>query len=183
MQGTLAVFGFRLKLRDEIILRSATIDDLAILKYWDTQPHVITSDPDSDWNWEIELQKFPEWREQLIACYNGRPVGFMQIIDPAKEETQYWGSISDNLRAIDIWIGDQKDIGKGYGTQMMLLALERCFSDPSVKEVLIDPLASNVKAHRFCERIGFKFVREQWFGDDHCFVYHITREEWTKRES
>ena len=55
----------------------------------------------------------------------------IQIIDPALEESHYWGDVPENLRAIDIWIGEETDLGKGYGTQMMQLALARCFGVPA----------------------------------------------------
>jgi aminoglycoside 6'-N-acetyltransferase len=156
-------------------LRPATLEDLPMLRRWDEQPHVVASDPDDDWNWEIELAHRPDWREMLIAEQDGRPIGFLQIIDPAREESQYWGDVPDGLRAIDIWIGASADLGKGYGTQMMRLALARCFADPGVSAVLIDPLASNVRAHRFYERIGFRFVERRRFGDHDCFVYRLER--------
>lgn len=50
-----------------IDLRPAKPADVALLRHWDEQPHVIASDPNDDWNWEIELKRTPEWREQLIA--------------------------------------------------------------------------------------------------------------------
>jgi aminoglycoside 6'-N-acetyltransferase len=78
-------------------------------------------------------------------------------------------------RARDLWIGDAADLGKGCGTEMMRLALERCFADPSVTAVLIDPLAANTRAHRFYERLGFRFVERRRFGNDHCFVYRLDR--------
>jgi len=159
-----------------ITLRPPTIDDLPLLQHWDEQPHVIESDPNDDWEWETELLRHPDWREQLIAEANGRPIGFIQIIDPKREETHYWGEdVADNLRAIDIWIGEESDTNKGYGTQMMRLALERCFADPAVTAVLIDPLASNTAAHRFYERLGFQFVERRTFGEDNTFVYRLDR--------
>lgn len=161
-----------------MVLRPATSADLTSLQHWDEQPHVIDSDPNDDWKWEIELDRTPDWREQLIAELEGRPIGFIQIIDPALEESHYWGDISMNLRAIDIWIGEEADLGKGYGTTMMQLALARCFADPQVTAVLIDPLASNTRAHRFYERLGFQFVEPRRFGDDDCFVYCLTRSGW-----
>ena len=36
-------------------LRPATPADLALLRYWDTMPHVIAADPNDDWAWEDEL--------------------------------------------------------------------------------------------------------------------------------
>jgi aminoglycoside 6'-N-acetyltransferase len=132
----------------------------------------------SDWGWEVELGRNPDWREQLIAELDGRPIGFIQIIDPEQEESHYWGNVAANLRAIDIWIGREADLGKGYGTKMMALALARCFDDPAVSAVLIDPLASNTRAHRFYERIGFRFLEPRRFGDDECFVYRLDRTDY-----
>jgi aminoglycoside 6'-N-acetyltransferase len=161
-----------------IKLRPATPADLELLRQWDEQAHVIASDPNSDWGWEVELGRSPDWREQLIAELDGRPIGFIQIIDPQHEESHYWGDVPANLRAIDIWIGSESNLGKGYGTKMMALALARCFDDPSVSAVLIDPLASNTRAHRFYERIGFRFLERRRFGDDECLVYRLDRADY-----
>ncbi|MBW4572488.1 MAG: acetyltransferase [Tolypothrix carrinoi HA7290-LM1] len=159
-------------------LRPATSADLELLQHWDEQPHVISSDPNDDWGWEVELDRTPDGREQLIAEIDGRPIGFIQIIDPAREDSHYWGDIPEGLRAIDIWIGEENDLGKGYGTKMMQLALARCFADPVVTAVLIDPLARNTRAHRFYERLGFQFVEHRRFGDDDCSVYSLNRTDW-----
>jgi aminoglycoside 6'-N-acetyltransferase len=166
-----------------VTLRKATIADREILELWDQQPHVMDSDPNDDWNWAYELTRDPDWREQLIAEVDGRPVGIVQIIDPALEESHYWGEIDTGYRAIDIWIGMENDLAKGYGTQMMMQALDRCFQDASVKEVLIDPLESNVKAIQFYERLGFEFVEARTFGADDCKVYRYTRESWEINKS
>jgi aminoglycoside 6'-N-acetyltransferase len=165
-------------IQSNIILRRATIADLPIVLHWDEQPHVIESDLDGNFDWETELLYEPPWREQLVAELDGRPIGFIQIIDPALEESHYWGDVPHGLRAIDIWIGEADDLGKGYGTTMMRLAIERCFGDPSVNAILIDPLATNVRAHRFYERLGFRFVEQKRLGDDEsdCFVFELTRE-------
>ena len=165
-----------------IQLREANIGDLALLQHWDEQPHTVASDPYDVWNWDTELLHKPEWREQLIAELDGRPIGFIQIIDPKKEETHYWGDAPENLRAIDIWIGEAEDLGKGYGTVMMQLAIERCFAAKEVTSILIDPLTSNTRAHRFYERIGFEFIEKRSFGEDECFVYELTREHWSTRK-
>ena len=158
-----------------MILRPATPADAPLLRSWDEAPHVVASDPNDEWGWETELARRPDWREQLIAEVDGRPVGFVQIIDPAREESRYWGEVAGHLRAIDLWIGDEADLGRGYGTRIMELALERCFADPAVRAVLIDPLASNTAAHRFYEHLGFRFVERRRFGADDCFVYRVER--------
>lgn len=161
-----------------VVLRPATSADLELLRHWDGQPHVMASDPNDDWDWEVELVRSPYWRSQLIAEINGRPIGFIQIIDPAQEDSHYWGEVPANLRAIDIWIGEKTDLGQGYGTQMMQLALACCFADAAVTAVLVDPLTSNTRAHRFYEKLGFQFLAVRRFGEDDCCVYRLDRTDW-----
>lgn len=156
-------------------LRPATFADLPLLRKWDEAPQVLASDPHDDWQWETELLKSPPWREQLIAEVDGVPIGFMEIIDPAEEEQRYWGEVPANLRALDIWIGEEAYLGKGYGTQMMTQALERCFAHPKVEAIIIDPLASNTRAIKFYERLGFVPVERRRFGEDDCLVMRLDR--------
>lgn len=166
----------------DIRLRPATLDDVGLLRHWDEQPHVIESDPNDDWGWEEELGRDFDWREQLIAELDGRPIGFVQIIDPAREESHYWGEgCPPDLAAIDIWIGEASELGKGYGTKMMELAIERCFSDPRVTAIVIDPLESNERAIRFYRRLGFRFVENRRFGLDDTAVHRLQRKEWEAR--
>ncbi|WP_375561064.1 GNAT family N-acetyltransferase [Bernardetia sp. OM2101] len=156
-------------------LRIATIRDLNLVQYWDTKQHVIDCDPNEDWDWERELSRNPEWREQLIAELNGEPIGFIQIIDPLLEETQYWGKVEPNKRAIDIWIGEERNLNNGYGTKMMELAIQRCFENELVDGILIDPLKSNIKAQRFYERLGFEFIEERKFDGISCVIYELKK--------
>lgn len=66
---------------------------------------------------------------------------------------------------------------------MMELALGRCFAAPAVEAVVIDPLASNVRARRFYERLGFIAVERRTFGSDDCIVYRLSREGWLAARS
>lgn len=161
-----------------IRLRTANMNDLELLNHWDRQQHVIDADPNDEWEWETELQRNPPWREQLIAELNGKPIGFVQIIDPEKEDSHYWGEIAPNLRAIDIWIGAKENLGKGFGTEMMRQAIAKCFENPSVTAILIDPLESNTRAIHFYEKMGFKFLEHRTFGEDNCAVYMLNRYNW-----
>jgi len=158
-------------------LRIATLEDIPILKIWDQQPHVLeaTGSEEEDWNWEIEIQRNVDWQKIFIAELDKRPIGVVQIIDPHLEITQYWGKIEPNKRAIDIWIGDYDDIGKGYGTEMMKQAFQICFSNQQVDEILIDPLSSNKKAIRFYKKLGFEVVEERLFEDSLCLVMSLKR--------
>ncbi|MEQ1912873.1 MAG: GNAT family N-acetyltransferase [Vicinamibacterales bacterium] len=169
-----------------LCLRRATLEDVAVLEQWDADPDVIaaTSDDESterafgglDWREELSLDS--EVSYHLIAEVDGRPVGAMQICDPHVEPTHYWGDISPNLRAVDIWIGAERDRNKGYGREMMRRAHDRCFADPDVTAIVIDPLASNTRAIAFYHRLGYVTVEPRCFGDDDCLVLTLTRDAW-----
>jgi aminoglycoside 6'-N-acetyltransferase len=177
----------------DLTFRVATAADIPTLERWDLEPHVISAtsdDPGAEkafegayWPDEIAMQdEFYQYfiAELTLSGGGGRPIGGMQIIDPHTEKTHYWGEIEPNLRAVDIWIGDEADLGKGYGEQMMRLAFRRCFAEPAVTAIVIDPLNSNTRAHKFYQRLGFKPTHRQTFGDDDCLVHKLTRADWRK---
>lgn len=167
-----------------VTLRVATPADEPVLRSWDEQPHVIASGGlDDELDWSVELARDVDWQEILVAELDGEPIGVIQSIDPRREESHYWGEIEAGYRALDIWIGPAEMLGRGYGTAMMSLALDRCFADPAVRAVLIDPLVRNEDAIRFYRRIGFVEVEDRWFGDDECLVMEMDRDRWEQERA
>jgi len=170
-------------------VRQATQDDVPILELWDRDPEVIacvTDDPTSpqafiDAVWSEEIAASDDTSCYYIAELDGRPIGAMQVIDPHLEATRYWGEIEPNLRAVDIWIGDDRDRNAGHGRTMMSAVIDRCFADPAVTAIIIDPLNSNTEAHRFYRRLGFRVVGRRVFGDDDCLVHRLERADWIAR--
>jgi len=170
---------------EQVLLRPATAHDAPLLHRWDLDPDVIsatTSLPDAaiafgglDWHEELAAQSPVSY--YLIAEVDGRAIGAMQICDPHLEPTHYWGEIRPNLRAVDIWIGEPDARGRGYGAEMMRLAHARCFSDPAVEAIVIDPLATNTRAIQFYERLGYRRLHTRMFDDDPCLVMQLTREQ------
>jgi aminoglycoside 6'-N-acetyltransferase len=162
-----------------ITLRSATIHDLPLLKYWDKKPHVVFATGadayiEDDWM-EEQLRDPSKFVWIYMAMLDDRPIGIVQLCDPANEETHYWDEIGLGLMAIDIWIGEEDDLGKGYGTEMMKLAIAKCFEDTKVTGIVIDPLAINVRAIKFYQKLGFEFVENRYFEEDYCAVYRLER--------
>jgi aminoglycoside 6'-N-acetyltransferase len=170
-----------------LTIRVATRADVPTLERWDADPDVIactTDDPDAE-------QAFPcaIWSDEIagssdVTCYymaelDGRSIGAMQVIDPHAEPTHYWGEIEQNLRAVDIWIGNASDRNQGYGALMMGAVIDACFADPAVTGIIIDPLNTNTNAHRFYRRLGFKPVGRRMFNDeDDCLVHRLERADW-----
>jgi aminoglycoside 6'-N-acetyltransferase len=173
-----------------IRLRPATLADAPVMQAWNHDPGVIaatTDDPDETEafggvDWKDELQGQSDVQRYYIAEIAGRPIGAMQIMDPHLEPSHYWGDVAPNQRAVDIWIGSAGDRGKGYGEEMMRQAMALCFADPKVTTIIIDPLASNTRAHKFYRRLGFTVVGRRLFGEeDECLVHELTRETWLRQ--
>lgn len=176
-------------------LRPATLADVPVLEAWDREPHVIACSSDRP-DLTVAFDGI-DWREELADCSEvsfytiaeafedgaWRPIGVMQVCDPHLEPTHYWGEIAPNLRAMDIWIGRPDALNKGYGTAMMTLALDDAFADPKVEAVVIDPLNSNVEAHRFYQRLGFVPTGRRMFDEDDCLVMRLERADWEGRTS
>jgi len=166
-----------------VSLRRVTVADLDLLNAWDREDHVIASDPNNDWAWNADMIRPETGREYFMAEHNGHPIGVIELCDPAKEDSHYWGvDAPEHHRALDIWIGPKNALNQGFGTEMMHLALDYCFADPAVVAILIDPLASNERAHIFYERLGFRFVEYRTFDTSFCKVYKLTRQDWEVRK-
>ncbi|MEO8362904.1 MAG: GNAT family N-acetyltransferase [Ilumatobacteraceae bacterium] len=159
-----------------IRLRLATLDDSSMLQMWADDVDLWTSsDEDGSFDWDSEIPRTVDWRELLVAEHDGRPIGFIQITDAAREESHYWGDVEQGAMAIDIWIGDPVDRNQGFGSKMMQLAIARCYARDGARSILIDPLDANERACRFYERLGFTFVEKRNFGRDLCRVYRLDR--------
>ena len=172
-----------------LFLRPASLADVPHFDRWDMQPHVISAtsdDPDEEKAFEGAV-----WSEEIanddpasafyVAEVDGRAIGAMEVIDPPFEQTHYWGAdCAPNTRAMDIWIGEPDCLGKGYGTQMMTIAIDEAFRDPAVEAILIDPLNSNTDAHRFYQRLGFQIIGRRMFDEDDCLVHRLNRVDWRK---
>ncbi|WP_241209640.1 GNAT family N-acetyltransferase [Brevundimonas fluminis] len=171
---------------DTVTLRPATAADAPLLAAWDRQPHVIacsSDDPDAEVafdgiDWADELSNSAYELTYVIAEVAGEPVGVMAVCDPHTEPSHYWGEIEPDLRAVDIWIGPPEWLNRGVGTRMMTQMLDRCFAEPRVKAVVIDPLNSNVAAHRFYRRLGFREEGRRTFAADDCLIMRLTRQDW-----
>ena len=102
-------------------------------------------------------------------------------IDPAREENHYLGERASGLRAIDIWIGKEAYIGRGFGKKMEEVVVRLCFADRMVSAILIDSIAPNKKARSFCKELGFHLVEYRHFSIVEDVAYRLERSVWMKR--
>ena len=82
-------------------------------------------------------------------------------------------------RALDPWIGELEYLGRGFGRKMMEWMIDRCFNLHQAHTILIDPLASNTRAHRLYDSLGFMPQEHRRFDDtSDCFVMSLQRADW-----
>lgn len=111
-------------------LRPMVVDDVASLRAWDDDTDVAAAlgGRGADWyDWPVELVRDVPWRELLIATEDGRPIGFIQLVDAGEEESHYWGAVAPGTWSLGVWIGSPGDRGRGLGREVMQAALRRIF--------------------------------------------------------
>lgn len=159
-----------------ISLRPMRLADVELLERWDEDPELNAqiAGRGSDWyDWDIELAREVSWRELLMIEHDGRTVGFVQLLDAAADEEGYWADVEPGTWAVDMWIGEPADRGRGVGSVAMTQALDRLFAERGAQSVLVDPLVSNDRAIAFYESVGFVGVEERVLDGDRCLVMHL----------
>ena len=171
-------------------LRPMALADVPLLNVWDRQPHVIAATSDDpnqpkafgDTYWPDELALTAPDNRYVIAEFHGRPIGAMQIIDTCAPSRRTTGARSSRTCEQSTSGSGRLRISARVTVQMMMRrAFQVCFAEPAVTAIVIDPLASNTRAHKFYRRLGFVPEGRRLFGDDDCLVHRITRKAWREQ--
>lgn len=122
-----------------------------LIHHWITQEHI------KEWlhgeglqNTFNDLEKFfngTSWGQHWIAYDDDIPFGYLLTSKEGKEAI-----------TLDLFICDLNYLGKGLSVQMIREFLLSQF--PNVKEVFIDPEATNTRAIHVYEKVGFQIVGE-----------------------
>lgn len=75
---------------------------------------------------------------------------YLRDIDREKGEAEY-----------GVFIGEEKDLGQGYGTQAAKLMLDYGFGTLGLKKIFLRLLEENVKALRSYEKAGFQRINNR----------------------
>lgn len=96
----------------------------------------------------------------FIMCVDGVEVGYIQYYnayDFPREQGYELKGLPSSLASIDVFIGEESYIGKGYG----LLLMEAFLNEHVFKffnAVFVDPETANLQAIRAYEKVGFHQV-------------------------
>lgn len=102
-----------------------------------------------------------EAKAQYWLGFDGtKPIAFFitSNVEKPHDEWTHWSLTDGKTITLDMLIGDKDYLGKGLATQLIEEFLSTHFA--SVKEVLIDPEASNKKAVHVYQKAGFTIIAE-----------------------
>lgn len=140
-----------------IILRPITVEDTADILRWRNSPHVmehfiirepLTEEVHRDW---LENKVAKGLSEQFIIIVkdSGKAIGsqYYQRIDREKKSAEF-----------GIFIGEKEETGKGYGPEVLELAIEHARDDMGLKSIELRVIADNEAAYKLYSGHGFKVI-------------------------
>lgn len=161
--------------KKDIAFKKLELSDLILLHDWLNQPHVHEFYDKDKENSIEEVQKryAPKVKgEKPTDCYfvlyEGTPVGYIQkYFVNAWPELGSYLQYDNSVVSVDLFIGDFKLFGKGFGSFMLSQFLNQVvFADPKVTRCMIGPEPSNKRAIRSYEKVGFKHVQTLVIGSE-----------------
>ncbi len=151
-----------------VTLRPMTENDWELLVRWNNDPEVMKYADSNEFEEKTteEVQELYRWISTHAYCFimevEGRPVGecWLQRMNLRRIVDQFPG---EDLRRIDLAIGEKQLWGRGYGTEAIDLLVEFGFRDKSVSAIFGLVLPDNLRSVRAFQKNGFKrhVVREE----------------------
>ena len=135
------------------VFRKATLDDLALLKAWQLNPHVLEWwDADEPYG-ESDLADPRVTR--CIVSIGGRPFAFMQDYTVHGWPDHHFAGLPRGSRGIDQYIGDPEMVGLGHGPAFIGARMQALFDD-GAPVIATDPHPDNERAIAVYRKLGFE---------------------------
>jgi len=98
-----------------------------------------------------------------IIYYRNIPIGYLQyyLLDDLAEtdKKMYCLEQTDNVYAIDLFIGETKYWNRGIGTKILSIFVNYLFAVLLADKIVIDPHIDNARAIRCYEKCGFVKIK------------------------
>ena len=138
---------------------------------WTARPHV------SEW-WDSEETADDDARDfkAYIAYLGDEPIAYVQSYLAIDAGDGWWADQHDpTVIGMDLFIGDEENVGRGYGVELVRQFVDHVFADPTITRIQIDPSPDNLRAIRCYERVGFHRVRTVDTPDGPELLMHFDR--------
>lgn len=112
----------------------------------------------------------------FILLLDDQPIGYIVYCDLyaykniCKEPSGVFTDEPPGSYCIDLFIGEEAHLNKGYGTQLVKKFSDMLLTQKQAKRVLIDPSPENTRAIRCYEKAGFKPIRKGHNGREEVII-------------
>lgn len=133
--------------------RKVTLDDLNLLKAWQSSPHVRQWWDKTEPYDESDLTdpRVARW----IVSHAERPFAFMQDYTVHGWKNHHFDHLPKGTRGIDQYIGDFEMVGVGHGSAFIGARMQALF-DEGAPVIATDPHPDNKRAIAVYRKLGFE---------------------------
>lgn len=157
-------------------MRPSTAEDCKVFAKWEVTPRVREFfSMDSGRGYDRILEEFHEHSKDpskrqftLYDTIEERPIGRIYITRLDEED-----EVMDLTR---IYVGEDGDVGKGYGEEAMWLVMKFCFEEMGFHRLTLDHFTGNNIGANLYKKLGFKYegvAREAVKRDTEYFDLHL----------
>jgi len=147
-------------------LRPLTDADIPLIQQWLCKEHIAKwyEHPNA---WLTEINgRFQGYNfiTHFILLLDGSPIGFCQYYTCADaKENWYEGIPLTGTYSIDYLIGEETQLGKGHGVEMISLLISEIFAKNAAVGIIVQPEKENISSCKALLSSGFIFCEEQQF--------------------
>jgi len=138
--------------------RPLSAADLPLVGRWLEQPHVAQWWPDPAQLERIRAHIDDPAIDLFVVHADDRPIGYLQCYDPHAGADHPFADQPPGTRGIDQLIGEPDMVGRGHGSTLTRVFVERLFA-AGMPRAVADPDPANLRAVRAYEKAGFRSDR------------------------
>lgn len=159
--------------KDGIILRlmEDSLENYQLMAKWLTDERVLEFYAGRDNPFDLEkviatYQPMVVENDAVKPCliyYENIKIGYLQYYSlddlPETDKKKYCLEKTDNVYALDLFIGEPDYWHRGIGTKILTMAVNYIFEVLLASKIVIDPHIDNTRATRCYEKVGFEKVK------------------------
>jgi hypothetical protein len=154
--------------------------DAAVVHDWVTRPYaafwgMASATVDDVRAAYAELTASPH-HEVLLGSHDGRAAFLTELYDPAHHELASVYDVRPGDLGMHLLVAPPTEPRHGFTRAVMRTALDRCFADPTVTRVVVEPDVRNTKIHALNAAVGFTAEREVTLSDKRALLSFCTRD-------
>ncbi len=151
-------------MKNKIIFKALDFSDIPLMHYWFNMPHVQKFYSLRSWTEDEVLAKLTPYISGdkpvsgFVILLDANPIGYLQsyeVSDYPWSNQNLPEEIVKGAIGVDLFIGDERLLGKGLGQQIIQTFIETRVC-PQYQYCIVDPDMNNVPAIRCYERLKFK---------------------------